>query len=187
MAAVANATVLIDAVEARVTLGPPRDRFSALVVSTEPPVVLASEVILVMLPFSRLTPLKLAFCTVDVIWLRSAMKSLFNALRLAVSSDVSEAARAFCDICVSRLDTVVPAELATSMIDWPVCRDDLTASSDETVARSVWAIDQIAPLSFALPIARPVETTSWARARAWLVLLRFSRAINAPALVFTLS
>src|ERR1700753_2279384 len=115
------------------------------------------------------------------------MKSLFNARRLAVSIDVSEAASAFCDICVSRFDTVVPAELATSMIDWPVCRDDLTASRDETVERSVWAIDQIAPLSFAEPIARPVETTFWAWASDWLVLLRFSRAIRAPALVLTLS
>ncbi len=75
-----------------------------------------------------------------------------------MSSDWSEAASAFCSICVSRLETVVPAELATSMIDWPVCSEDFTASREEMVARSLWAMAQIAPLSFALATSRPVET-----------------------------
>ena len=56
----------------------------------------------------------------------------------------------------------MPAELATSMIDWPVCSEDFTASSEEMVARSFWAMAQIAPLSFALATCRPVETMFWA-------------------------
>src|SRR6185437_13057856 len=99
----------------------------------------------------------------------------------------SDAARAFCSICVSRLETVVPAELATSMIDWPVCSEDFTASSAPTVARSPCAMAQMAPLSLALATAMPVDTMFWADCSCWLVWLRFASAISAPELVLTLS
>ena len=60
---------------------------------------------------------------------------------------------------LSRLETLVPAEVATWMVDWPRCRDWITAFSDPEVPRSFWAMAQTAPLSCGAETARPVETS----------------------------
>ena len=66
--------------------------------------------------FNRLAPLKSAFVMTLVIWSRSDLKSSFRADRLAESSDVSDAARAFSFIWLNRSVTVLPAASETSMV-----------------------------------------------------------------------
>ena len=62
----------------------------------------ASAVIWLVEPSTRLKPLNTALFTIVLIWSRSAVKSSFSAWRLAVSSEASEAASAFCFIWISR-------------------------------------------------------------------------------------
>ncbi len=153
---VAWVTVPMVPVAATVTLAPPTDRSWAWTVSTELPVELARAATLVAPLLIRLMPLKLALLTTWVTWLRSEMKSVFSAARLAVSSEVSEAARAFDCIWDSRSETWPPAARATSVTEDARFSESFTASSEEAVARWFWAMAQMAPSSFAEATFRPV-------------------------------
>ena len=64
-------------------------------------------------------PSKSAFEVIVVIWSRRDLKSSFKAERADAVSEVSAAASAFSFICDSRSETVSPAAMATSMVDWP--------------------------------------------------------------------
>jgi len=85
-------------------------------------------------------PLNEALAMVEVIWSRSELKSVCMALRDVVSSDVSEAARAFDFIWVSRSVIESPADIATSTTEELRFSESVTASSDDTVARWFWAM-----------------------------------------------
>ncbi len=85
-------------------------------------------------------PLNDELARVEVIWSRSELKSVCMAVRDVVSSDVSEAARAFSFICVSRSVTESPAERDTSTTEAPRFNESLTASREATVARWLWAM-----------------------------------------------
>ena len=87
----------------------------------------ASAVIMGTEPSTRLLPLKDAFCTMVVIWSRSAVKSAFRALRLAVSSEESAAARALPFSSFKRSEIDCPAEIATSTVETPRFKLSLTA------------------------------------------------------------
>ena len=95
---------------------PARPRVLALTVKPEPS-ELARKVILLTLPSARLTPLNLALSAAFCTWSRSEVKSDTKALNEAVFSEVSEAARAFSFIFVSRSVMVSPAARATSIVD----------------------------------------------------------------------
>jgi len=132
------------------------------------------------------TPLKSALLTTAVIWSRSDLKSAFRAVRLVVSSEVSEAASALAFIWVSRSETCWPADIATSMVDWARLRLSFTESSAVTLPVIVWAIDHTAPLSLAELIFLPVEMVFWVWFKAICVFDRLLRAVNADALVLML-
>ena len=135
---------------------PPRDMFCPATVSLFVPSALARAEMLLWLPSSRLMPLNDEFWMVLVIWSRSELKSVARALRLVLSSDVSDAASAFSFICVSRSEIDSPADEATSMVEDARFSESLTASRDETVERWLWAMAQVAPSSLALPTFKPV-------------------------------
>ncbi len=122
------------------TIEPPSDMFSPATVIVLEPLELARAEIELLVPSMMLMPLNDAFDRVLVIWSRSELKSVAMALRDVESSDVSEAARAFSFIWVSRSVTESPADIATSTTDEPRFSESLTASSDETVARWLWAM-----------------------------------------------
>src|SRR6185437_15290887 len=136
----AEVAVENDDVVATVTIEPPRLIFWPATVSTEVPLALARAEIFAVLPFRILMPLNAALDRVEVIWSRSELKSVCMALRDVVSSDVSEAARAFSFIWVSRSVTELPADIATSTTEELRFSESLTASRDDTVARWLWAM-----------------------------------------------
>src|SRR3954471_5524971 len=103
-----------------------------------------------------LEPSKSALLVTVAIWSRRDLKSSFKAERADALSEVSEAARAFSFICDSRSETVSPAEMATSMVDWPRCSDDLTEFRALDCERCDWAMAQMAPLSLAEATFLPV-------------------------------
>ena len=78
--------------------------------------------------FRRLAPLKLALEMVLPIWSRSAAKSFDSAVRLAVSSEASEAASALVRSWFRRSETVSPAETATSTVEEARLIESFTAS-----------------------------------------------------------
>src|ERR1700739_27190 len=92
-----------------------------------------------------LTPLKSELFTIEVICVRTDLNWVFRADRLVASSEVSDPDRAMPFNCLSRWEMLVPAEVATWMVDWPRCSDWITESNDPDVPRSFWAMAQIAP------------------------------------------
>ena len=80
-----------------------------------------------------------------------------------------------------------PAVEVTSEIEAARFRLLLTEASDPMSALCPWAMAQTEALSLALATARPVEISFWMPVRVLLVLLRFSSAVRAAELVFTLS
>jgi len=88
--------------------------------------------------------------------LRNETNSLFRAARLVVSRVTSTAARAFSFSWFSRSATDVPADSATSTVDWPRCSDETTEFSELETARWFCAMPKIDALSFALATFRPV-------------------------------
>ena len=133
------------------------------------------------------TPLKSELDTIWVIWPSTDLNWVLVAARLVASSEVSDAVRARVFSWFSRLETLVPAEVATWMVDWPRCSDWITASSEPDVPRSFWAMAQTAPLSCGADTARPVETSFWVLLRSMAVAVRFCSATSAPGFEFTLS
>src|ERR1700685_3846793 len=105
------------------------------------------------------TPLKLELLTIWVIWPRMDLNWVFKPARLVASNEVSEPDRASPFSWFNRLEMVVPAWVATWMVDWPRCSDWITESRAPEVPRSFWAMAQMAPLSCGDPTARPVETS----------------------------
>src|SRR3569833_310232 len=132
---------------------------------------------------TMLTPLKSAFDTTLVIWSRNDLKSSLRAVRLVASSEVSEAARTLAFIWVSRSETWVPADMATSMVDWARLRLSFTASRAVDFPDIVWAIDHTAPLSLAELIFLPVEMMFCVEFNAICVVDRLARANRADAFV----
>jgi hypothetical protein len=63
------------------------------------------------------TPLKSELDTIWVIWPSTDLNWAFVAARLVASSEVSDAVRARVFSWLSRLETLVPAEVATWMVD----------------------------------------------------------------------
>ena len=88
----------------------------------------------VTLPSARLAPLNLALSAAFWTCSRSEVKSDNRALNEAVFSEVSEAARAFSFILLSRSVMVSPAARATSIVDWPRCSESFTEFRDDEVA-----------------------------------------------------
>src|SRR5579872_4773313 len=134
-----------------------------------------------------LTPLKSEFDTIWVIWVRIDRNWVLVAARLVGSSEVSEAVSASVFSWFSRFETLVPAEVATWMVDPARCSDWITAFSAPELPRSFWAMAQMAPLSCGDPTARPVETSFWVWVSSEAVAVRFWSATSAPGLLFTLS
>src|SRR5277367_2802453 len=130
-----------------------------------------------------LTPLKSELFVIEVIWLRIDLNWVFKAARLVASSELSEADSAVDFSWLSRLEMLVPAEVATWMVDWPRCSDWITESRADEVPRSFWAMAQIAPLSCGDDTARPVATRFWVACKACDVAVRFCSATSAPGLV----
>jgi hypothetical protein len=77
-------------------------------------------------------------------------------VRLAASSEVSAAARAFCFIWVSRSEIRSPAATATSIVETPRCSELVTASRAAERPRIRSAMAQIDPSSTALATFSPV-------------------------------
>ncbi len=99
--------------------------------------------------------MKSALVTIVLIWSRSEVNWSLIAERSVVVRPWSEAERARAFICDSRSEIEDPAEIATSMADWPRDRELFTESSDSTWARWFWAMAQVEPSSFAEAIFRP--------------------------------
>src|ERR1700757_3825797 len=132
------------------------------------------------------TPLNEAFEATVVIWSRRDLKSVFRDVRLVASSEVSEAARALAFICCSRLEICVPADMATSMVDWARFSESFTASNEETLPCMVLAIAHTAPLSLAVLIFLPVEMVFCVAASSAWVEFRLNRAVSAAWFVLML-
>ncbi len=75
---------------------------------------------------------------------------------------------------------------ATSKVEEARFSESVTAVSEVTCERWLWAIDQMAPSSLALETRRPVEIWFCAVSSAELVEFRVSSAIEAPTLVLIL-
>ena len=95
-----------------------------------------------------------------MIWTISDWKSELSAARSEVESEVSDASSVLALIWFRRSDTVCPVETATSRTEEARFSESVTAPSEETWERWLWAMFQIAPSSRAPPTLRPVDTSS---------------------------
>src|SRR5579875_1019099 len=133
-----------------------------------------------------LAPSKLALLTAFLTWPTSDWKSEAMAERSEVDKEVSAASSALDFIWFRRSEMVWPAVTATSSTEEARFRESVTAPSEETWLRWPWAIDQMAPSSWALATRRPVETWFWAFSSWLLVEFRVWSATIAPTFVLML-